>query len=147
MSPYELAREVYRHEASARTFEEDVALHFRFGYVFSTPDAFIMGRPIQHDAPHEEIILPWVTFPDPDCWLVWLAAGPKALEIFLRHEPFPCPYFAWERDNRLRFYTRSQLIRNVTRTSRNHSLSGQGVQGWHPKASKTSAPAIPNPGR
>ncbi len=117
MTAYDMARAVYESEPCARSFEEDIALHFRYGYVFSQQDAFLMGRPVDKNASYEAITSPWVSFGSPNAWLVWLAAGAKAFEIFLSHEPFQMPYIGWERDNRLRWYPRETLIRHVTRSN------------------------------
>lgn len=115
-SAYDAARAVYDSEPCARTFEEDLALHLRFGYVFSTPDAFIMGRAVNRNAPYQDILSPWVAQSSPDAWLVWLASGSGALALFMEREPFPMPFIGWERDNKLRWYRRQDLIRHVART-------------------------------
>lgn len=79
--------------------------HLLHGYVFSTPSAFLMGRPIAKDAPHALQADPWYVFPfdECDCWMVWLAAGDVAEMI--RLIPYPLPWLAWaRRDGALRFY-------------------------------------------
>lgn len=46
--------------------------------------------------------LPWVRFEDPDCWMVYLAAG--ELQDLLALIPHKLQFICWERDNRLRFW-------------------------------------------
>ncbi len=101
-SPYEQAREVYGKEPCVRTFGADLALHMEFGFVFSTPAFFIMGRPVKKDAPHGLILDPSFAFVrrECDCWHVHLAAGDlaQAWDIL----PWPLPWLAIERKNSLR---------------------------------------------
>lgn len=114
MTPYDLAQSVYSKEWCARSFQTDLDLHFRNGYVFSGPDFFIMGRPVNRNAPAKEIVNPACCFLEPDAWLIYLAAGPGALSQLLAHEPFILPYFGWERGNVLRFHEREKVIKCLT---------------------------------
>lgn len=87
------------------TFREELTAHLLHGFVLSTPEAFVMGRPIVKDAPHALQADPWHVFPpdECDCWLVWLAAGD--LSAIWRLVPYPLPWLAWaRRDGPLRFY-------------------------------------------
>lgn len=104
MSPYEIAREVYEREPCARSFGEDFYRHLYNAYVISTPDLFVMFRPVSSEATDEEIVDSGVLF-DPDqadCWHVYLAAGD--LSRLIEHVPFPLPYISFERKNNLRRY-------------------------------------------
>ena len=114
-APIESAAEVYEREACARPFKQDLALHLLNGYVISTPDLFLMGRPVKHDAPREQILDPAFIFNEPDAWLVWLGAARDrgGIRGFFKHEPYPLPFIGWERDNVLRFHKRDLLIRHV----------------------------------
>lgn len=109
MTPIEEAIVVYEKEYCARTFEHDLWLHLENGYVFSGPEFFIMGRPIQRWASYELISNPAIKFPNADCWLVWLAAGQGCLEKFFTLMPYPLPWIAWERKNHLRFWETAHL--------------------------------------
>jgi hypothetical protein len=107
MTPVELAAAVYEREECARTFREDLEAHLFNGYVYSTPTMFIMGRPVRHDAPREELVNPWFVFPraEWDAWMVYLAAG--NLAEFWRVEPFPLEFVIFERQNVIRcFYAK-----------------------------------------
>lgn len=107
MTPVEQAAAVYEREECARTFREDLEAHLLNGYVFSTPTMFMMGRPVRHDAPPEDLVNPWVVFPREECdaWMVYLAAG--NLAEFWTVEPFPLVYVIFERQNVLRcFYAK-----------------------------------------
>ena len=111
MTPFEKAREVYRLEPCARTFEEDLILHLRKGYMISTEEVFLMFREVHIQwMSGEDIVDPskhpresWKDgYPEGRCWHVYLAAGNPAL--FERHFPYPLPWVSGERNNRLRFY-------------------------------------------
>jgi len=103
-SPAWEAANVYEQEACARTFRQDLELHLLNGYVVSTPEFFIMGRPVQKDSPHDCILDP--SFPyhpnDWDCWHIYLMAGDikKCWDFY----PFPLEWVSWERKNVLRFF-------------------------------------------
>lgn len=109
--PIEEARAVYSREKCARTFDEDLALHMRNGYVFVTPDVFIMGRPVLKDAPYSLITNPEIVFEKPDCWLVYLGAG--KLDLFFKYMPYFLPWMAWERKNKLRYKETAHVERVI----------------------------------
>jgi len=113
MTAFEMAREVYRWEECARSFGEDLNLHLAHGFVFVTPDVFLMARPVIKNAPKDQILSPWIQFPRADCWHVWLAAGHGALAVLANYEPYPLPWISFERNNRLRFYKRSSFIPKI----------------------------------
>ncbi len=110
MTPVERAAAVYQREPCARTFREDLEAHLLNGYVFSTPETFVMGRLVQHDADPDLIVNPWHRFETGDCWLVYLAAGDIIREA-RRWMPWPVPWLAWERGNRLRFWRTDRVLR------------------------------------
>lgn len=102
MTPVEQAAAVYQKEPCARSFREDLEAHLLNGYVFSTPTAFVMARPIDSTAPPHLAANPWHSFEKPDAWLIYLGAGdlPSLFRLF----PFELPLIGWEKKNRLRFY-------------------------------------------
>ena len=103
MTPFEQAREVYRREECARTFEEDLLCHLRFGCVISTSDVFLMFRPVDSSGTPEAIVDPWAKWTyGNDCWHVYLAAGDPTL--FHQYFPYPLEWVSGERNNQLRFY-------------------------------------------
>lgn len=109
MTPFDASRAVYRREPCARTFESDLWHHFQNGYVLSGPEGFVMGRPVRRDAETSQILNPAVTFEDPDCWHIWLAAGDWRA-MLAGWLPYPLPWFSWERRNRLRFWRAERVI-------------------------------------
>ena len=114
-TPAEQAKAVYDREKCARSFTEDVEAHLVAGYVYSTPQYFIMGRAVCSRATYEEITNPWIKFDreSHDSWLVYLVAGKGALRAFLRLEPYELPYYCWERGNKLRYYLREDVHRRL----------------------------------
>lgn len=113
MSPYELAKRVYDTEPCARPFDVDLRYHLDYGYVHATPYVFVMARPVRSTSPARDLLSPWIIFPDPDAWMVWLAAGD--LQEMFRLEPFQLPYYVWERNNQLRRYTATRVHQLIDR--------------------------------
>lgn len=83
--------------ATRPEFDSELAAHLAHGFVISTPDAFLMGRPVSSDAPHGLLADPFHRFPAADCdaWMVWLAAGD--LRAIWRMVPYRLPWIAWAR--------------------------------------------------
>lgn len=111
MNPFEKAQEVYRREPCARTFDEDLFLHLKHGFVFSTPEYFIMGRAVDRNADPVLIVNPRCTFgrDEANAWMIYLMAGDpsKAWSIM----PWPLGWFGFERRNDLRWYQAERIRR------------------------------------
>lgn len=101
--------QVYQQEPCASTFAEDLEAHLMFGFVFSRPDYFVMGRPVDRFASQAEIVNPYIHFPTArqNCWHVYLMAGnvTRSWEIL----PWELPFISFERGNVLRFYELERL--------------------------------------
>lgn len=114
MTPYQQARQVYETEPCARTFEEDLIAHFENGYVISTPEVFLMFRPVRHDWPEVHIVDANLrNCTQGDTWHVYLAAGDASQ--FASHFPYKLPFVSFERKNELRFYRFRQFSSRLTR--------------------------------
>lgn len=102
-TPWERARAVYADGKSPRSFEHDLVLHFEHGFVFATPQYFVMGRPVKSSAPTGEILNPEITWPrdECDCWHVWLCIAPDMLTV-MRLMPWHLPKVSFERSHELR---------------------------------------------
>ena len=118
MSPIDKVRGLYT-DNSPRTFEEDLAAHFNHGYVFSTPEYFMMVRPVNHNATQEAINNVWKAFHplNWDTWYVYAFAlrddrGLQGLvKKLLTHMPFYLPLIAWERSgDTLSFFSTDKLF-------------------------------------
>lgn len=113
--PAQLVYELYTAD-SPRTFQQDIQLHFLHGYVFSTPEEFLMGRPVESTADQDDIRNPAVVFDreDCDCWYIYAYATRNPtfenwaglVEKVLRWMPYALPLAAWERrkHNRMLFF-------------------------------------------
>jgi hypothetical protein len=114
VSPFDQAREVYKREACARSFETDLHLHLAGGFVFSTPSYFVMGRPVDRWADPALIVNPAIAFPADslNAWLVYLAGG--SLSTMWDVLPWDYPWIGYEREDILRF-TRLETIRRLSR--------------------------------
>ena len=115
MSPAEQAAAVYEREPCARTFEEDLEAHLLHGWVVSTPQFFVMARPVDSAAQPACIVNPWHRFPPEACdtWHIYLAAGD--LCAALQWLPHPLPKIAFERRNILRYYRLESLTQLIAR--------------------------------
>ena len=131
MTPVWMAAAVYEAEPCARSFREDLEAHLQNGYVFSTPTAFVMGRPVDSGADPAAIVDPLHGFDPEDCdaWLVYLAAG--SIADVLRQEPFPLTFYLWERKNVLRRFH----AKTVKRLCSHFALSRPSFSGrvTHPQ--------------
>lgn len=77
-----------------------------------------MVRKVRRDAPSALIVDASVQFVDGDCWHIFAAAGNMAkfyrfLEAEEQHERKLLQWFSWERNNKLRFYTRERVLKHV----------------------------------
>ena len=110
MRPLELARRVYDLEPCARTFWEDVDWHLLNGFVFSTPDFFVMGRPVISSAEQSKIVGLHLFPPGLcDCWHVYLQAGDMSRAWGML--PWELPLVSFERNNVLRVHHLASIRR------------------------------------
>ena len=115
MSPYETIAQKYIDLPQGASFGDYVDWFFKYGFVYSTPEYFVMGKNCRRLAPPNEIVDCEHVFDasDSDCWYVFAMAGnvSKAFSSM----PFPLPYIAFERiiDNKreLRLYKTEDLQR------------------------------------
>jgi hypothetical protein len=113
MTPVEVAAAVYSKEHCARSFKEDLEAHLLNGHVHSTDQYFIMGRKVRRDAPHADIVNPWVKHANPDCWLVYLHAG--NMRLAFEAADVRLPFVCFEKRNRLKFYTWEEIHKRTER--------------------------------
>ena len=121
MTPYDQAAQVYEQEECVHTFLEDLEYYHRYGYVFSTPDYFVMGRPVCRDWPPEWIVNPIDHHADIQCDLInELTLPPNLWHIALMSGdtfnvwetlPYRLPGISIEKRNKLKFYSYDRLQR------------------------------------
>lgn len=115
MHPILEAAKVYAQEDCPRSFWQDVQDHFlnETAYVISTPEVFVMARPVNCLAASAEIVDPNVEFPrdQQNAWLVYLLAG--SLRKALDYLPYQLPMIGWERKNCLRWYELAGVCEKV----------------------------------
>ncbi len=61
--------------AAPDTFAFDLGAHLRYGYVLSSPEYFLMARPVSLDWSLEQFRDPTLTDPTGNCWWVWATSG------------------------------------------------------------------------
>jgi hypothetical protein len=109
MTPWEQAIAIYDSEPCFRTFDEDLRLHLRHGFVFSTPEFFVMGRAVWRCAHPDDVCDPATKFDVADCWHVHCMAGDMAKAWGIL--PYPLPFVSFQRKNELRVYRLDDLRR------------------------------------
>jgi hypothetical protein len=114
MKPVELAAQVYSREPCARSFVEDLELHFLHGYVFNTPDWFMMARPVWSRAPFELIIDPsFNEFAVLDTWHVYLFSGSNIYRAAFKAQQLAgrvMENVSFEKRNRLRMHRMADFM-------------------------------------
>lgn len=104
MNPYLSALAAFNDNRGPMTFDEFMAWHFNNGFIHSTPEFFICGRPVDSKADSSLILDYSHEFDRKDCdaWHVALAAGDlsKAWGVL----PWPLPLIGFDRQHELRFY-------------------------------------------
>lgn len=95
MTPAEKAAELCR--ARGGDFTAEVEAHFLTGVAISTPELFLMGRPMPRDGDPSDI---WRAWPRAECdaWFVWVGVGDA--RALIRQMPFPLPWVGWYRQGR-----------------------------------------------
>lgn len=121
MTPIEEILALYTQYPQPQTFEEDLAAYLRTGYVFSTPEVFLMGRAIDKNSTAELIANPWHAFPreEQNCWLVFAASRIESnifkSKQFLQFVPYYLSWLAFQRRGKaLKFYETPKLISKCT---------------------------------
>lgn len=128
MTPIERIREEYTLHPREQPFDYYLNWHLAHGFVFSTPDFFIMGRAIylcHEEAETLEVINSFVLVEEIDAqaWYVHAASGDlsKAWGIL----PWPLPYIAFERKRGERMELTIVKADRMKRLS--HAISEQTV--------------------
>lgn len=122
--PYVRIREAYRCAEHEKSWRSWLNWHHLHGFVFSTPDFFIMGRAVLRDSMPEQIVGKHVFKSEEcDCWHIFAMSGDmgKAWSIL----PWELPWLAWERvqggKRDLRFY-RTDDVRRLTSHAHTQSV-------------------------
>lgn len=108
--------------AGGRLFLEDVALHLRYGYVWASPTAVILARPVSSQWLTTDLgdLSKTAARDEADTWFVYLAAG--NLTEFFEVMPYPLKFVCFWRRCSPRFYELEQLRRKCTTISSSLSL-------------------------
>lgn len=94
MSPYQKIRQKYVDTPQEEAFEFYVEWHHKHAFVFSTPNFFIMGRPVImriFDPKRLDLFSPSKA----DAWFIHAMAGdiPRVWSVL----PWELPFIGWER--------------------------------------------------
>lgn len=108
-APIVRAKNVYGKEQGPRSFAEDLCLHLENpkAIVVSTPDLFLMARPVHTCWDYGDIVDPRSYAEYPDAWWIHCLAGDPRSAMLLEHQPLP--YVGWERNNVPKFYELSHV--------------------------------------
>lgn len=119
MNPAFNACKVYQNEPCANTFWQDLDAYLANGFVHSTPEFFVMARPVASKWNTSCIVNPLIDLQDNeltlphDMWHIALMAGDmrKAWSLF----PYQLPLISMERKNRLHIYDYERFKRTLFR--------------------------------
>ena len=76
MNPYLSAHAAYISAERELSWSEALEIHLQHGAVISTPEAFVMARPVYASWPEENHLDPFLIAPPTlGAWHVWAAAG------------------------------------------------------------------------
>jgi hypothetical protein len=118
LPPYVLALHAFNHRRSpgSYTWDQMLGWHLNLGFVFSTPDFFIAGRPVPSTAPARDLYDYARDFraDSPDVWYVAIAAGDlcKAWGIL----PYHLPLIGFDREGEVRFFD-LERVRRLTQSN------------------------------
>jgi hypothetical protein len=109
MTPTQEIQRLYSLYPQPTTFAQDMMAHAVFGYVIARPDMFVMGRAVDRYADPKDIALPWVTFDNPNAWLVYAFSGSS--RNLLDFIPYPLQWIGFQRrGNPLKFYDYNRFL-------------------------------------
>ena len=114
-SPYETVLADWLARPRDRLLDDYERIHKQHGFLFVTPDFYVMGRPVRKYAPLEQILDVNHRFEASTCdtWFIFQLAGDmtKAWRIL----PWELPWMCWTRDNdpqqELMFFETRRLMR------------------------------------
>jgi len=72
---FNTALNLYQRNGLEKVFWTQLAWHFSYAYVFSTPDYFVQFHPWEHDREHAADGDAPVPLADADCWYMQVVAG------------------------------------------------------------------------
>jgi len=113
MTPWQKAQKWQGENDATIEFSDLVAKHLLGGYVWSTPQVFLLASEARWDAEKRSF-----ETGDPNCWFVRLAAAAghaNAVGELLRVAPHPHEYVGWFRRNQFepRIYRWNSITRKV----------------------------------
>jgi hypothetical protein len=133
MTPALRAAQWHSRQPDCESFSEALLAHLHGGYVISTPEVFLLFRPV--DSRGDRLLFddPWHRFETFDTWHCYLAAGD--LTQFRQFIPFDLPFFSYVRKNRLRVRPLTQSPVLYGRKTETRKAAGAGqlfVAAIHP---------------
>jgi hypothetical protein len=90
MKPWQRAKKWHMENGGDIAFEELLGMFMRDGYVWSSPDEFILAKKIRVEDQR-------VVDGPVNTWFVWLGAGKKPFSRFLELAPEKLPFVMWQR--------------------------------------------------
>ena len=100
MTLRERVQNLYERFPQPRRLEEDEAMYRNCGYVIETPEVYVIGKAVWHEAPWEAIVDPQVSFAriEQDAWFLHAMAG--SLRAMWAVKPYYLPLIGWSRRGR-----------------------------------------------
>jgi len=105
MSPYETIYRQYQEKLPDLDFPKLVGSYMTFGFVFSTPVYFMMGKSVNRRASPDLIRDPSHRFAREECDAWWIHAATGNMAGAWKAMPWPLPWVGFQRfDDDLHFY-------------------------------------------
>ena len=107
------AKEFYGALSDADDFERDLATYLQAGYVVSSPNSIIFGKPVRKDG-GDPVTQWWDDESQCDAWFVKFACGDGMYSKFIEAMPFKLPYIGWVRERKnkpVRYWRCEQILR------------------------------------
>ena len=112
MTPFETAARWHLAHAPDTPLATVIEAHLQTGYVFNTPEFFILARRVSYDWTDDEILNFWKSDPQGDTWHVWLYAGD--MKAITRLIPYKLPYITFHRRGKLKIYPMYEIMPHIS---------------------------------
>lgn len=108
MTPFTRAAQWHLTHCPEHPLAPILEAHLQKGYVFNTPELFIMARRVLLAWDEDRLLDPWDHAPHGNSWHIWLYAGDiKAIAKLI---PYPLPYITFHRAGKLKTYPMKKLM-------------------------------------
>ena len=109
----QLAKDFYSQIGESNDFERDLGKYLLDGYMVSSPNGIIFGKPVRRDGGPADAQW-WDDEENCDAWFVKFAAGEGMIREFIEAMPYQLPFIGWMRATKskaVRYWNLKQILR------------------------------------